>query len=160
MQRVSRASVSVDGEVVGRIDRGLVVLVGVASGDTQADAQNLARKTANLRIFPDSAGKFNLSALDITGELLVVSQFTLLADTRRGRRPSFTDAAKPDEAAGLFQEFVTAAKATCLRVATGRFQEHMALEIHNDGPVTIMLESKEKGVGAKEQVVFDEGVNQ
>ena len=144
IQRVSRASVSVGGEVVGQIGRGLVVLVGVASGDTKADAQYLAGKTAGLRIFSDDTGKFNLAALDTAAELLVVSQFTLLADTRRGRRPSFTNAATPDDAIGIFHEFVIAVEATGLRVATGRFREHMMLEIHNDGPVTIILESRER----------------
>lgn len=144
LQRVSAASVSVAGEVVGRIGRGVVVLVGVASGDTEKDARYLAQRTVNLRIFPDQAGKFNLSALDIGGELLVVSQFTLLADTRKGRRPSFTDAAPPAQAEELFEVFVGEARTTGLRVETGRFQQYMQVEIHNDGPVTILLDSREK----------------
>jgi D-tyrosyl-tRNA(Tyr) deacylase len=144
LQRVSAASVSVAGEVVGRIGRGVVVLVGVAQGDSEKDARYLAQRTVNLRIFSDEAGKFNLSALDIGGELLVVSQFTLLADTRKGRRPSFTDAAPPPQAEELFTLFVDEARASGLRVETGRFQQHMQLEIHNDGPVTIMLDSREK----------------
>jgi D-tyrosyl-tRNA(Tyr) deacylase len=144
LQRVSEASVSVGGEVVGRIGRGVVVLVGVAQGDSEKDARYLAQRTVNLRIFSDEAGKFNLSALDIGGELLIVSQFTLLADTRKGRRPSFTDAAPPPRAEELFGLFVSEAKASGLRVETGRFQQHMQLEIHNDGPVTIMLDSREK----------------
>ena len=144
LQRVSAASVSVAGEVVGRIGRGVVVLVGVASGDTEKDARYLAQRTVNLRIFPDQAGKFNLSALDIGGELLVISQFTLLADTRKGRRPSFTDAAPPARAEELFALFVSEAKATGLKVETGRFQQYMQVEIHNDGPVTILLDSKGK----------------
>ncbi len=144
LQRVSAASVSVGGEVVGRIGRGVVVLVGVAQGDSEKDARYLAQRTVNLRIFPDEAGKFNLSAMDIGGELLVVSQFTLLADTRKGRRPSFTDAAPPPQAEELFALFVGEARASGLRVETGRFQQHMQLEIHNDGPVTIMLDSREK----------------
>ncbi|MFH1639523.1 MAG: D-aminoacyl-tRNA deacylase [Chloroflexota bacterium] len=144
LQRVSHASVSVDGEVVGSIGRGLVVLVGVASGDGKDDVSYLAGKTVGLRIFPDEGGKFNLSALDIGVELLIVSQFTLLADTRRGRRPSFTGAAPPAQAEEIFQQFVAACTATGLRVATGRFQKQMQLEIHNDGPVTIMLDSREK----------------
>ena len=144
LQRVSAASVSVAGEVVGRIGRGVVVLVGVASGDTEKDARYLAQRTVNLRIFSDESGKFNLSALDIGGELLVVSQFTLLADTRKGRRPSFTDAAPPAQAEELFEFFVSEARATGLRVETGRFQQYMQVEIHNDGPVTILLDSREK----------------
>ena len=144
LQRVTGASVSVAGEVVGRIGRGLVILVGVASGDTGKDAQYLAQKTVNLRIFPDEAGRFNLSALDVKGELLVVSQFTLLADTKKGRRPSFTEAAPPAQAEELFERFVGQACATGLKVETGRFQQYMQVEIHNDGPVTILLDSREK----------------
>jgi D-tyrosyl-tRNA(Tyr) deacylase len=134
----------VEGEVVGKIGRGLVVLLGVATGDNEKDAQYLAQKTANLRIFSDEAGKFNLSALDIQGELLIVSQFTLLADTARGRRPSFIEAAPPAEAKSLFDYFVEQVRAQGLKLATGQFQQHMEVEIHNDGPVTIMLDSKEK----------------
>jgi len=133
----------VAGEVVGRIGRGLVVFVGVASGDTEKDAQFLAQKTVNLRIFADEEGRFNLSALDIKGELLVVSQFTLLADTKKGRRPSFIEAAPPAQAEGLFEQFVEQAGATGLKVETGRFQQYMQVEIHNDGPVTILLDSRE-----------------
>jgi D-tyrosyl-tRNA(Tyr) deacylase len=144
LQRVTGASVSVEGEVVGSIGRGLVVLVGVAGGDGDKDVQYLAQKIVNLRIFADEEEKFNLSALDIQGELLLVSQFTLLADTRKGRRPSFTGAAPPPQAEALFNQFVDAVRASGLRVATGRFQQYMQLEIHNDGPVTIMLDSKEK----------------
>jgi len=144
LQRVTKASVSVAGEEVGSIGPGLVVLVGVANGDTEKDARYLAQKTAELRIFPDDAGKFNLSALDIKGELLVVSQFTLLADTRKGRRPSFVEAAPPAQAEGLFEQFVAAACASGLKVETGRFQQYMLVEIHNDGPVTILLDSREK----------------
>ena len=144
LQRVTRASVSVGDEVVGRIGQGLVVFVGVATGDTEKDAQYLAQKTVNLRIFSDEEGKFNLSALDIKGELLVVSQFTLLADTRKGRRPSFIEAAPPAQAEEIFERFVEQARATGLRVETGRFQQYMQVEIHNDGPVTILLDSKGK----------------
>ena len=144
LQRVTSASVSVAGEVVGRIGLGLAVFVGVAQGDTEKDAQFLAQKIANLRIFADKDGKFNLSALDIKGELLLVSQFTLLADARRGRRPSFVEAAPPALAEELFEQFVEQARATGLKVATGRFQQYMQVEIHNDGPVTIMLDSQEK----------------
>ena len=144
LQRVTEASVSIAGEVVGRIGRGLVVFVGVANGDTTKDAQYLAQKTVNLRIFSDDAGRFNLSALDIKGELLVISQFTLLADTRKGRRPSFTGAASPTQAEELFDCFLTQARASGLKVETGRFQQYMQVEIHNDGPVTILLDSREK----------------
>jgi D-tyrosyl-tRNA(Tyr) deacylase len=144
LQRVTGASVSIGGEVVGRIGRGLVVLVGVASGDSDKDINYLVQKIANLRIFPDDDGRFDLSALDINGELLLVSQFTLLADTRKGRRPSFVGAAPPDEAEKLFGRFVEQARATGLRVETGRFQQYMQVEIHNDGPVTILLDSGEK----------------
>jgi len=144
LQRVTKASVTVGGEVVGRIGRGLVVFVGVASGDTEKNAQYLAQKTVSLRIFSDEEGRFNLSALDIKGELLVVSQFTLLADTRKGRRPSFIEAAPPAQAEEIFERFVEQACATGLRVETGRFQQYMQVEIHNDGPVTILLDSKGK----------------
>ncbi len=142
LQRVTGASVSVGGEVVGRIAQGLVVFVGVASGDTADDARFLAQRTVNLRIFADEAGKFNRSAVDIDGELLVVSQFTLLADTRKGRRPSFIDAAPPEPAEKLVEQYVVAARNTGLKVETGRFQQYMQVEIHNDGPVTILLDSK------------------
>ena len=144
LQRVIRASVSVGGEVVGRIGQGLVVFVGVATGDTEKDAQYLAQKIASLRIFSDEEGRFNLSALNIKGGLLVVSQFTLLADTRKGRRPSFIEAAPPAQAEEIFERFVEQARATGLRVETGRFQQYMRVEIHNDGPVTILLDSKGK----------------
>jgi D-tyrosyl-tRNA(Tyr) deacylase len=144
LQRVSRASVSVGGEEVGRIGAGLVVLLGVATGDTEADADYLFQKIINLRIFADAASKFNLSLLDTGGELLLVSQFTLLADARKGRRPSFTGAAPPEQAAALFEYFVGLARAAGLKVATGRFQAHMLVEIHNDGPVTVMLDSRER----------------
>ncbi len=137
-------SVSVGGEVVGKIGPGLVILVGVANGDTERDAEYLAQKAVELRIFPDEAGKFNLSAIDVKGDLLLVSQFTLLADTKKGRRPSFVDAADPETAERLFNEFVKAARTTGLNVETGRFQQHMMVEINNDGPVTIMLDSREK----------------
>jgi D-tyrosyl-tRNA(Tyr) deacylase len=144
LQRVTAASVTVEGEVVGSIGRGLVVFVGVADGDSQNDADYLVAKLTNLRIFADDAEKFNLSALDIKTELLLVSQFTLLAGTRKGRRPSFTEAAPPQEAEELFEYFVTAARASGLKVATGRFQQYMQVEIHNDGPVTIMLDSRDR----------------
>ena len=144
LQRVNEASVSIAGELVGRIGRGLVVFVGVADGDVEKDAQYLVQKTVNMRIFADEEGKFNLSALDIKGELLLVSQFTLLADTRKGRRPSFIEAAPPERAEGLFQYFVEQVRATGLKVETGRFQQYMQVEIYNDGPVTILLDSRDK----------------
>ncbi len=144
LQRVSKASVTIEGEVVANIGRGLVVFVGISKGDTERDAQYLARKTVDLRIFPDSESKFNLSALDTWGELLVVSQFTLLADAKKGRRPSFTEAAPPQQAEALFQRFLEFLRQSRLKVESGRFQEHMQVEIHNDGPVTILLDSRDK----------------
>ncbi len=143
LQRVVRASVTVDGETVGRIGAGLVVLVGIASGDTIKDVQYLSQKVTGLRTFSDAEGKFNLSALDVRGELLVISQFTLLADSRKGRRPSFTNAAPPILAEELFNEFVHELRITGLKIETGRFQTHMLVEIHNDGPVTITLDTRE-----------------
>jgi D-tyrosyl-tRNA(Tyr) deacylase len=144
VQRVSRASVSVGGEEVGRIEKGLVVLLGVANGDTEKDAQYLVPKIVNLRIFTDARDKFNLSALDVKGDILMISQFTLLADARHGRRPSFIDAAPPEQAEALFNYAVGLARESGLKVATGRFQQHMQVEIHNDGPVTLMLDSRDK----------------
>ena len=144
LQRVTRASVSVDSEVVGEISRGLVVLVGIAAKDTEEDAQYLAQKVITLRSFADEEGKFNLSAVDVAGELLLISQFTLMANTRKGRRPSFIEAAPPAQAEELFEYFVEQARATGLKVATGRFQAYMQVEIHNDGPVTVLLDSREE----------------
>ena len=143
LQRVAEASVSVDDKVVGKIKHGLVIFIGVGVVDTESDASYLAEKTANLRIFPDDSGKFNLSALDIMAETLVVSQFTLLANTAKGRRPSFTKAAPPTKAESLVDKFVSLLRATGLKVETGKFQSYMQVEIHNDGPVTIMLDSRE-----------------
>ncbi len=144
LQRVTGASVSIAGEEVGNIGRVLVVFVGIASGDAEKDVRYLVQKIAGLSIFADEEGRFNLSALDIEGELLVVSQFTLLADTRKGRRPSFTEAAPIEQAKALFEQFVEQARSTGLKVETGRFQQYMQVEIHNDGPVTILLDSREK----------------
>jgi len=144
IQRVIEASVTVDGETTGEIRNGLVVFVGVAQGDTVEDIDYLVEKTVNLRIFADNEGKFNLSAIDIRGELLLVSQFTLLASTRKGRRPGFTDAAPPEQAEVLFNEFISRARASGLKIATGKFQAHMLVEIHNDGPVTIIIDSRER----------------
>ena len=142
VQRVSRASVSVNDKIVGKIGQGLVVFLGVAQGDSKEDASYLANKVVNLRIFADESSKFSLSALDTRGDILVVSQFTLLADSRKGRRPSFTEAAPPDLAKELYEFFVEQVRSTGLKVETGLFQEHMLVEIYNDGPVTISLESK------------------
>jgi D-tyrosyl-tRNA(Tyr) deacylase len=144
LQRVTKASVSVAGEIIGSIGPGLVVLVGVADGDTLQDVRYLAQKTVGLRIFSDAEGKFNLSALDIKGELLIISQFTLLADARKGRRPSFTEAATPHQAEALFNRFVNEVLTSGLKVQSGRFQAHMLVEILNDGPVTILLDSRQK----------------
>lgn len=143
-QRVSQASVSVEGQVIAAIKQGFVVFVGVGRGDSDIDARYLAEKIANLRVFADESGKFNLSILDIGGEVLVVSQFTLFASTRKGRRPSFTDAAPPEEAEPLVDTFVQFLRTAGLRVDTGRFQQYMLVEIHNDGPVTIFIDSEER----------------
>jgi len=144
VQRVSRASVSVNDNIVGKISRGLVVFLGVAQGDSKEDAIYLANKVVNLRIFADESSKFALSALETRGDILIISQFTLLADSRKGRRPSFTEAAPPDLAKELYEFFVEQVRSTGLKVETGLFQEHMLVEIHNDGPVTISLESKSR----------------
>jgi D-tyrosyl-tRNA(Tyr) deacylase len=144
LQRVSRAAVSVDGIEIGSIGHGLAVLAGVADGDGPKDIEYLADKLVHLRIFSDGDGKFNLSLLDTCGEMMLVSQFTLLAETRHGRRPGFTRAAGPEEAERLFNLLVAAVRQRGVRVATGKFQTHMQLEIHNDGPVTIMLDSRER----------------
>lgn len=142
VQRVTRASVTVAGEVVGRIERGLVVLLGVAAGDTADDAVALAEKICELRIFSDEAGKMNRSLLEEQGGLLVVSQFTLLGDARKGRRPGFTAAAPPEIAEQLYQVFTQQAAALGINVATGRFRTDMQVELVNDGPVTILLDSR------------------
>ena len=144
LQRVTQASVGIDNQEVGRIGQGLVVFLGVAGGDAEKDAQYLVQKIVNLRIFSDEEGKFNLSALDVEGALLLVSEFTLLADTRKGRRPNFVEAAPPERAEELFDYFVEQSRATGLKVATGRFQAYMQVELQNDGPVTILLDSREK----------------
>lgn len=144
LQRVTQASVSIAGRKVAGIGTGLVVLLGVASGDTGRDIEYLADKVLHLRIFMDSAGKFNQSVMDIRGELLLVSQFTLMADTRHGRRPGFTGAATAEAARSMYTSFLAEVSKSGLKVATGVFQEHMLVEIHNDGPVTIMLDSREK----------------
>ncbi len=143
VQRVSQASVRVGPEVIGKIGRGLVVLVGVARDDTPEDARRLAEKTAHLRVFPQGDKEFHLSPLEAGAEILAVSQFTLLADTGKGRRPSFDGAAPAEEARPLFEEFLQALSSWGLKVETGRFQEHMIVEIHNDGPVTLPLSTRE-----------------
>jgi D-tyrosyl-tRNA(Tyr) deacylase len=142
VQRVSRAEVRVDGEVVGRIGRGLAVLLGVGRDDTEEEARYLVEKISGLRIFPDEEGKMNLGLEETRGAMLVVSQFTLYGDTRKGRRPSFVDAAPPEEANRLYERFVELARARGLEVATGVFQAMMEVELVNDGPVTLVVESK------------------
>jgi D-aminoacyl-tRNA deacylase len=144
LQRVSSAQVTVAGEVVGRIGQGLLVLLGVALGDEEQDARYLAEKTAQLRIFEDDAGKMNRSLEDIGGELLAVSQFTLLADCRQGRRPGFSAAAPPATAQALYERFVAILRQRGLAVATGVFQAEMAVQLINDGPVTVLLDSRKE----------------
>jgi D-tyrosyl-tRNA(Tyr) deacylase len=140
LQRVSQASVTVDHKVISRIEKGLVVLLGIGHGDGDEQVRFLAEKTANLRIFEDEHGKTNLSVLDIKGEAIVVSQFTLYADSRKGRRPSFIDAALPDAAEPLVNRFAELLRGHGVPTQTGQFGAHMLVEIHNDGPVTIWLE--------------------
>ena len=144
IQRVARASAAVEGEQVGAIGPGLVVLLGIGQRDNEEDAAYLADKIVNLRIFPDDQGRFDRSALETGADLLVVSQFTLYASTRKGRRPSFVEAAAPEEAKPLFQKAVELFRSSGLTVETGRFQQHMLVEIHNDGPVTLMLDSEDR----------------
>jgi D-aminoacyl-tRNA deacylase len=142
VQRVRRAKVTVGGEITGEIGLGLLVLLGVGAGDTRADADYLAEKTIGLRIFEDADGKMNLAVGEVGGAVLVVSQFTLYGDVRRGKRPSFDLAAPPDVARSLYEYFVEKIRAAGLRCETGRFQETMRVELVNDGPVTILLDSK------------------
>ncbi len=141
VQRVESAGVSVDEHTVGKIGAGLVVLLGVAEGDVEKDADYLSDKIVNLRIFEDSDGKMNRSLIDMSGEMLVVSQFTLLADCRKGRRPSFTGAAGPEQADELYEYFVKNVRSRVEKVATGRFQAMMKVDLVNDGPVTMILDS-------------------
>ena len=142
VQRVSQARVEVGGEVVGAIDRGFLVLLGVANGDTPADAAYLAEKTAGLRVFEDAAGKMNLALPEVGGAVLAVSQFTLLGDCRKGRRPGFTDAAPPELADTLYNAYVAALRTAGLTVATGVFRAEMQVHLVNDGPVTLLLDSR------------------
>lgn len=144
LQRVAKSSVTVEGKVIGDIAGGLLVLLAVATEDCEGDAEYLADKIVNLRIFSDDQSKFNLSSLTVNGELLVISQFTLLADTGRGRRPSFSSAAPPEKAEALYKYFIARLKQTGLKVETGAFGAHMMVEIFNDGPVTIMLDSADR----------------
>jgi len=141
VQRVDHASVLVDGEVIGQIGEGLLALVGAGRSDTDADAVALARKVVGLRIFPDEDGRFNRSLIDVGGAVLVVSQFTLYADVRRGRRPSFTEAARPEQAEQLVDEFVEAVEALGVEVETGRFGAMMEVDLRNNGPFTLMVET-------------------
>jgi len=143
IQRVKRASVTVDGEIIGAIGPGLLVLLGVKQGDGERDLEFLVNKTIGLRIFPDEAGKMNRSVLDVGGELLVVSQFTLYGDARKGKRPSFTDAAPPEQAERLYELFCARARERGVAVQTGRFAAMMDVELVNDGPVTILVDSPE-----------------
>lgn len=140
IQRVSKASVSVNEQTISSIGKGLLILLGVGHADGEAQAQFLAEKVANLRVFEDEFGKTNLSILDVKGDAIVVSQFTLYADTRKGRRPSFIDAALPDVAEPLVNRFIELLRGHGVPTQTGKFGAHMQVEIHNDGPVTIWLE--------------------
>jgi D-aminoacyl-tRNA deacylase len=141
IQRVRSAEVRIAGEVCGHIERGMLVLLGVATDDTEADARQLAKKIASLRIFEDSQQKMNLSLADVGGSMLIVSQFTLLGDCRRGRRPDFLAAAPPELAEKLYQVFVDAVAQEGIPISTGRFRQHMEVELINDGPVTLLMDS-------------------
>ncbi|MEM7315875.1 MAG: D-aminoacyl-tRNA deacylase [Planctomycetota bacterium] len=142
VQRVTRGSVTVDGEVVGKIGKGLVVLLGVGPDDSETDINYLADKLTQLRIFEDDDGKMNRSLIDIQGEMLVVSQFTLMGDCRKGRRPSFVAAAPPEMAEALYEQFASAVAERGVTVATGKFRAMMQVELVNDGPVTMLVDSK------------------
>ena len=166
VQRVTKASVSVAGDITGEISSGLVVLLGVAKEDDEADARYLVEKIANLRIFADDDNRFNRSALDVAADVLVVSQFTLYADTRKRRRPDFNQAAGPEEAKRLYEYTVQLFRETRLTVATGTFQEHMLVSLENDGPVTLMLDSTDRRrsveglTGRKSQILNQPYLNQ
>jgi len=142
VQRVASASVKVESEVVGQIERGFLVLLGVGTDDSDADAVTLAEKIAGLRVFEDDEGKMNLALNDVDGRMLVVSQFTLFGDCRKGRRPSFVDAARPEQAERLYESFVAEVQGQGVQVETGRFQTHMDVSLVNDGPVTLLLDSR------------------
>lgn len=142
IQRVSQASVTVEDEITGQIDRGFLVLLGVGTDDAEADAVYLAGKAVGLRVFEDADGKMNLSLADIGGAMLVVSQFTLYGDARKGRRPSFIDAARPEQANQLYESFCAEVRGQGIHVETGRFQKHMDVALVNDGPVTLLLDSR------------------
>lgn len=142
VQRVSRASVTVEGKTTGEVEKGYMVLVGVEQGDGEADMRYCAEKVAGLRVFEDGEGKMNLSVKDVGGAVLAVSQFTLLGDARHGRRPSFSNAARPEEANALYEDFCQALRAVGIHVETGVFQTHMEVSLVNDGPVTILLDSR------------------
>lgn len=142
MQRVAESSVAVDDQIVSRIDKGLLVLVGIGHDDEEQDANLLAEKISGLRCFADDASKFNLSVVDTGGSILVISQFTLFGDCRKGRRPSFSDAARPEKAIPLYERFVESLRGCGLHVETGQFGAHMDVHIVNDGPVTLLLDTK------------------
>ena len=142
MQRVNRAAVSVRGDIVGQIGRGLLILLGVGHADSDTDAGYLAEKVAGLRIFEDENGKMNRSVAEAGGAVLAVSQFTLYGDARKGKRPSFDDAAPPEQARSLYEKFIDRVRALGIPCQSGRFQEHMQVELVNDGPVTILLDSE------------------
>lgn len=142
IQRVKCASCSVDGVTIGKIGQGFLVFLGVAKGDTEADLSYLVKKIAMMRIFPDAEGKMNLALSDIHGEMLVISQFTLLADTKKGNRPSFFDAALPEEAIPFYEKFIAAMRARSIHTETGEFGADMEISLVNDGPVTVLLDSK------------------
>lgn len=158
LQRVREARVEVDGKTVGAIGRGLLILIGVARHDTQADADYLAEKIVGLRIFPDEEGKMNRSVAEVGGELLVVSQFTLYADTRKGRRPSFDQAAPQQQARDLYEYFLAALRARGMRVETGVFQAMMQVHLVNDGPVTIICESPDSISNREKNAAFTTGL--
>jgi D-tyrosyl-tRNA(Tyr) deacylase len=144
VQRVSKAQVTIGKDVAGKIEKGLVVLLGVGLDDTTGDVKYLADKIVNLRIFDDENGKMNLSSLDVGGELLIVSQFTLFGDCRKGKRPSYDKAARPEAAGELYEKFIECCRGYDIKVETGEFQAMMSVEIHNDGPVTLLLDSKKE----------------
>lgn len=144
LQRVTHGQVTVDDSITGKIDTGFVVLLGVGHEDTEEDADYLAEKMVNLRVFNDDAGKMNRSLIDVSGSVLAISQFTLFADTRRGRRPSFIDAAPPEQATHLYEYFMNKVRSAGVRVEKGVFGAHMVVDIQNDGPVTIILDSTDR----------------